>query len=200
MRKQKRILFGFFLIFALINLLIPSKTIGEENKKLYVLENRMRKIDIFLEKISDRQLKATELKQFLRDKSTGVVEEIRQKLKKENIKSYKEAIQYPRIQYDLILIRKIKAYETLLDRRMDILQSGKDNLKFFYDQARDDIKMIKALSDIDVSSLLAQIDQLLKQYSNITDQALMDVHKISLMPASAVWKHIMGAHPQPKKR
>ncbi len=191
MKKQKRILFGFFLLTALITLLLPVITAGEENSKLYVLEKQMRKIDVVLEKISDRQLQAMELKKFLRDKSLGIVEEIRQKLKRENIKSYKKAIQYPRIQYDIMLIQKINAYETLLDQRMDILQYGKDKFDFLYDQARDDIKMIKALSDIDANSLLSQTDQLLKQYSNITDRALIDVHKISLMTGNDVWKQII---------
>jgi len=135
---------------------------------------------------------AKEKKDQLEEKTKSLKEEIVQEKDHLGIQSYNEAVLAPRIDYNLKLIQLLLGYMTSLDEKIRYLQNGHETLGYYFQQAQDDLLMIKTLNDLEVEKLIALINAILDEYTPATSKPLFDVDRVSLKDTEQIWQDIVN--------
>jgi hypothetical protein len=64
-------------------------------------------------------------------------------------------------------------------------------LNFFFQQAQDDLLMIKTLDDLETDKLIAQINEVLDEYIPETSKPMFDVNDVPLKDTQQIWQEII---------
>ena len=138
------------------------------------------KIALAVEKKGQLELKARELEKEIRDQKDQF-----------NIKTYQKAVLNPRIDYNLKLIQLLLGYITRLKDKIVYFKNGHGMLNFFYQQAQDDLLMIKTLNDLETDKLIAQINEILDEYTLAASKPMFDDADVPLKDTKLIWKKII---------
>ena len=133
-----------------------------------------------------------EKKEQLEQKYQELEKEIRDQKDQFNIGDYQKAVLNPRIDYNLKLIQLLLGYIARLDHKIEYFKNGHGMLNFFFQQAQDDLLMVKTLNDLEIDKLIAQIDEILEVYTSETSKPLFDVDDVPLKDTAQIWKEIAG--------
>jgi hypothetical protein len=79
-----------------------------------------------------------------------------------------------------------------LDDKIGYFKIGNDTLNFFYQQAQDDLLMIKTLNDLEIDKLIAQINEVLDEFIPETGKPLFDVNDVPLVDTKKIWNEIVS--------
>ena len=109
------------------------------------------------------------------------------------INSYQAASRSPRIDFNLKLIQKILGYISGLDKKIEYLNIGSEELRFLYRQADDDLKIIETVHDIEIDNLVDQINQISKKYQGQDEKLLIDSGDFDLIPPERIWNDMKKA-------
>ncbi|MCP4629829.1 MAG: hypothetical protein GY850_40925 [bacterium] len=142
--------------------------------------NLTEKITLAMEKIDQLEQKAQELEKEIRDQKDQF-----------NIQTYKKAVLNPRIDYNLKLIQLLLGYIARLDHKIVYFKNGHGMLNFFFQQAQDDLLMIKTLNDLEIEKLIAQINEVLDEYTTGTSNPMFDANDVPLKDTRLLWKEII---------
>jgi len=182
--KCRCVLIGLIIILIAGNALATGYKTTELNRK-------MAEISSLQQGLSDRLALAIDKKKLLEQKAQALKEEIRQKKSQLQIDSYQKAILTPRIDYNLKLIQLLLGYVTGLDDKIVYLQNGHEILQYYFQQAQDDLLMIKTLNDLEVDKLIAQINSALDEFTPQTTRPLFDADGVALKDTEQIWKEIV---------
>ena len=178
-----------YAVIGLIILLFGG-TVSATGYKTTELNRKMAEISSLQHNLSQKIALAMDKKKQLEQKATALKEEIRQKKEELQIESYQKALLTPRIDYNLKLIQLLLGYATSLEEKIEYIQNGHETLSFYFQQAQDDLLMIKTLNDMEVDKLIAQINSALDQYTPETTKPLFDANGVPLKDTEQIWNEL----------
>ncbi len=183
----KRLKYGYVVV-GLIFFLFG--TVSATGYKTTELNRKMSEITSLQHSLSEKIALAMDKKKQLEQKTEALKEEVRQEKEQWQIESYQTAIRVPRIDYNLKLIQLLVGYVTSLNEKIVYLQNGHETLYFFFQQAQDDLLMIKTLNDLEVDKLIAQINSALDLYTPETTRPLFEADDVPLKDIEQIWNDI----------
>ena len=127
----------------------------------------------------------------MKQKIEELKKEIKQAQEQRQIESYQEAVRNPRIDYSLKLIQLLLGYITGLSEKIVYFQNGHEMLDFYFQQAEDDLLMIKTLNDLEIDKLIAKINSVLDELIPETDKPIFDAAGIPLKDTEKIWSEIV---------
>jgi len=156
------------------------------------LNRKMTEITSLQHSLSGKIELAMEKKKQLEQKTEALKEEIKQEKAKFQIESYKRAVLTPRIDYNLKLIQLLLGYVASLNEKIKYFQNGHETLGYYFQQAQDDLLMIKTLNDLEVEKLIAQINSILDEYTPETNKPLFEADSVSIEDTERIWNDIVN--------
>jgi hypothetical protein len=134
---------------------------------------------------------AAEKRSHMEQKVLELQDEIKAQNNQFKFQSYLAALQNPRIDYNLKLIQMLLGYIARLNQRIEYFENGNETLTFFFQQAEDDLMMIKTLNDLETDKLISQINEILDEYIPETRKPMIDVTDIPLEDTEKIWNKIV---------
>jgi len=95
-----------------------------------------------------------------------------------------------RVRYNLKLVQQITAYLAAVSERITYFEEGREQVDFLYQQAQDDLKMVQTLSDMEITSFIDRMDQVLAKYEKAVNSSLFDIEKIKQAELETLWYSI----------
>ena len=175
--------------YAVVGLIIffLGGTVSATGYKTTELNRKMAEISSLQHSLSEKIALAMTKKEQLEQKTESLKIEVRQEKEQMQIESYHKAVLIPRIDYNLKLIQLLLGYTARLKEKIVYFQNGQETLDFYFQQAKDDLLMIKTLNDLEVDKLIAQINSALDEYTPETTKPLFDVDGVSLKDTEQIW-------------
>ena len=158
------------------------------------LNLKLTEISSLQQNLSGKIALAMEKKDQLAQKTLELKKEVKDQQAQLKVKSYQKAVLNPRIDYNLKLIQLLLGYVTRLDEKIAYFQTGHDILSFYFQQAQDDLLMIKTLNDLEIDKLIAQINAVLDEYTPETSKPIFDVNDVPLKSTEKIWQEIIQAN------
>jgi hypothetical protein len=155
------------------------------------LKLKMTEITSLQQTLNGKIALALEKKDQLEQKKQELKQEVRDQYEQLKIGSYQKAVLNPRIDYNLKLIQLMLGYTARLDDKIVYFKNGHDMLSFFFQQAQDDLLMIKTLNDLEIDKLIAQINEVLDEYIPETNKPMFDVNDVPLKDTEQIWNEII---------
>jgi len=167
-------------------------TVSATGYKTTELNRKIAEITSLQSSLSGQIALAREKKKQLEEKTETLKEEIKQEKEQLQIKSYQRAVLTPRIDYNLKLIQLLLGYVAGLNEKIRYFQNGHETLEYYFQQAQDDLLLIKTLNDLEVEKLIAQINSVLDEYTPATTEPLFDVDSVALNNTEQIWNDIVN--------
>ena len=155
------------------------------------LKLKMTEINSLQQSLTGKIAFAMEKKGQLEQKNQELKSEVRDQKEQYEIETYQNAIMNSRIDYNLRLIQLLLGYIARLDNKIVYFKTGHATLNFFYQQAEDDLLMIKTLNDLEIDKLIAQINDALDEYIPQTSKPMFDVNDVPLKDTELIWNEIV---------
>jgi hypothetical protein len=167
-------------------------TVSATGYKTTELNRKIAEITSLQGSLSGKIALAMEKKKQLEQKTETLEEEIKQEKEQLQIKSYQRAVLTPRIGYNLKLIQLLLGYVARLNEKISYFQNGHETLGYYFQQAQDDLLLIKTLNDLEVEKLIAQINSVLDEYTSEITKPLFDVDSVALKNTEQIWNDIVN--------
>ena len=187
MVKQK---FGCCLLSLLV-LSIFSNPAAASSHKTAALEQKSVEISALRVKIIDKIDQGIEMRIFLQKRLNVFRDEIKTEQNRFGLTGPEAPLENLRINYNLNLIQHLRAYIGRLDERIAYFETGKERLKFYLRQIKDDIAIIHTLKDLEIENLIDRIDTVLDEFILEIQKPIFDAFDIRLMPTDRVWSEII---------
>jgi hypothetical protein len=185
----KHLKFNYALI-GLVILFVGGNAFAK-GYKTTELNRKMAEISSLQQGLTEKLALAMDKKKQLELKTEALKDEIRQENSQLPVDSYQKAVLTPRIVYNLKLIQLLLGYVSSLDDKILYLQNGHETLRFYLQQAQDDLLMIQTLNDLEVDKLIAKINLTLDKYSPETAGPLFDADSVPLKDTEQIWREIV---------
>jgi hypothetical protein len=189
---QKRI--AEYVLIMAVFFWVPVSSTGAVNiEKVDLLEQRIAGIQALQERIDDIGKQAVTLHGELQAKAEEYAGEIRKEKRARALKSFNQAIRVYRVRYNLKLVQQISAYLAAVSERIEFFRDGRERIDFLYQQARDDLKMVQTLSDMEIADFIRRIDQVLEKYELAVNSPLFTIEEIRQENLETLWKTISAS-------
>ena len=151
------------------------------------LSRKMSEISTLQQKLTGKIALAVDKRNYMEQKVLELQNEIKSRARQFKNQSYQLAILNPRIDHNLKLIQLVLGYISRLNERIEYFQNGQETLTFFFQQAEDDLMMIKTLNDLETDKLIRQINEVLDEYIPESDKPMFDVNDVPLKDTEKIW-------------
>ena len=170
-RIEKSWVLGVLLALAFFSLADAAADKGEQ------LRRSMAEIALLNGQMAQRKDDALSIRETLSQKLKELDSEAREVLRANKIRSQIDALEHPRIYYNLLLMAEIEAYMGRYTEKIAYYRVACDRLSYLYQQADDDLKIVNTLSDLKIDALIVQTEKILDGY-------LPDAQTIVINPAT----------------
>jgi hypothetical protein len=171
--------------------LIGLAYVNAMGNKSAELKLKMTEITSLQQSLNGKISQVVEKKDQMEQKTQELKKEIRDQNEQNKILTYHKAVLNPRIDYNLKLIQLLLGYIARLNDKIVYFKNGHDTLHFFYQQAQDDLLLIKTLNDLEIDKLIAQINEVLDEYSPEINKPMFDVNDVPLKDTQQIWQEII---------
>ncbi len=156
-------------------------------------ELRRKTADVTLleQQLGDRILQAEQIRAQLMEQQRQLVDEINKLRKQHNVSGLIQADRIPRIHYNIELLRSIMAYTAVFDAKILHYQTGRDKMNYLLRLIEDDLKMIRAISDLKIDALTTQVSLIINRYLPDAHVIQIDPDAIDPLTAEAVWEAVL---------
>lgn len=178
-------------VLTLMTLLLITNDVFAGNPKENILRQKMTEILSMRGRITEKRAQAIEIHEHLKGQLAEIKDEIKSEQKRLKTGSFQKAISFPRIDYNLKLVQRLRAYISMLSDKIVYFQIGNDMLEFLYEHADDDLRIVQILNDMKVEKLMARIDQVLQEYLTATNNDPVDVQNVVPGKSEKTWNEIM---------
>jgi len=190
---MKKNLFGYAVV-TIVSLGVCASTFAAVNvAKLDLLQQRIVEIQTLQTRMDEIRSQAVALQGALQGKVDTYAKEIRKEQIDRGLKNYRQAIDVHRVRYNLKLVQQITAYLAAVSERVTYFEEGRVQVDFLYQQAQDDLKMVQTLSDMEITSFIDRMDQVLAKYEKAVNSSLFDIEKIKQAELEALWYSISNS-------
>ena len=180
-----------FAYSILVSLFWLSWAMGANEFKTMELNRKMAEISSLQVNLAGKIALAAEKKNRMEQNIVEFQNEIIAQNRQFNFQSYQMAIRDSRVDNNLKLIQLLLGYITRLNERIEYFKNGQVTLNFFFQQAEDDLMMIKTLKDLETDKLISQINEILDEYIPESDKPMFDVNDIPLKDTEKIWNEIL---------
>ena len=165
-------------------------TMDASGLKTTELNRKMTEISSLQRVLAGKIALAAEKRDIMQQKAMELKEEIKSRSRQLKNPSYQMAIQNPRIDYNLQLMQLLLGYISRLNERIRYFEIGQETLDFFFQQAEDDLMMIKTLNDLETDKLISRINEILDEYIPESNKSMFDVNDVPLKDTEKIWHEI----------
>lgn len=176
---------------ALIIYLLHCGTGYANEYKTAELNQKMAEISSLQQSLSEKISLAMQIRLQLSQKMAELEKEIKAETELLEVDSYPKAIQNPRIEFNLQLMKLLFGYSTGLTEKISYFQNGYQTLDFFRQQAQDDLLMIKTLNDMEIDKLITQINSVLDEFFPELGKPVFDAQNIPMKDTEKIWNEII---------
>ena len=177
----KLIMSIFIALGALVN---PFLAVGQN---LETFTQKMEKLLAEQEKVSQKLVSALQIRDYLEDRIDTLKQEIIEIKRKKDITSYAKAVQFPRIRYNLSLLRQLRSYEVRLHERVEELKVIGAELSYLYQLLADDLKMFKAVNHIEATERLNKVEEVILNHSWLDQPYLFEKEGLVFTKPQKIW-------------
>ncbi len=163
---------------------------GAGGDKTSGLNAKMAEISSLQQVLTEKISLAQDKRRLLKQKITTLREEIVDEKERRQINSYRQALDVPRIEFNLQLIQLLQGYVARLDERIRYFQTANETLSFYSQQIKDDLLLIKTLNDLEVDKLIASINSAFDEYVPQSRKPFFDVNDIPMQDMEGIWNKI----------
>lgn len=174
----------------MIYLLLCGPNYASEHKTTE-LNRKIAEISSLQQSLSQKISLAMQNQERLKQKVDELEKEIKQEKEQLQIESYLKAIRNPRIEFNLKLIQLLFGYITGFTEKISYFQNGYQTLDFFWQQAQDDLLMIKTLDDMEIDILIVQINSVLDEFIPELSKPIFDANEIASKDTEKIWNEII---------
>jgi hypothetical protein len=164
-------------MLALLLVLMSLSSIVEANEEGEQLRRTMAEIALLNSQMAQRKADAVGIREALSARLEEIKTEALQVLREKKIITPADALENPRVFYDLLLMAEIEAYIGRFAKKIGYYRVACDRLSYLYQQADDDLKIVNTLSEL-------KIDALVTQTGKILDDYLPDAQTLVIEPAT----------------
>ena len=157
-RINKSWVLGLLLVLVSFSLAAAADDKGEQ------LRRSMAEIALLNGQMTQRKDDAVRIRETLSEKLKELESEARDVLRTNKIKTQIDALEHPRIYYNLLLMAEIEAYMGRYTEKIAYYRVACDRLSYLYQQADDDLKIVNTLSDLKIDALIVQTEKILDGY------------------------------------
>jgi len=184
-KPSKRNLLKVVLTIAGLLLTAPGTIQANENGDQ--LRRTMADISLLNGQLAQRKADAAHMREELASRLKAIKLEIREKVRETGVENVNEAMQNPRIRFDLRLMAEIQAYMDQYARKIRYYRVACDRLSYLYQQADDDLKIVNTLSGMKIDALVSQTEMILSAY--LPDAQTLVIHPADMVVESpeTVW-------------
>ncbi len=149
---------ALFFVLSTVSLAVGANEKGEQ------LRRGMAEIALLSSQLTQRKDDAVHTRKTLSAKLAEFKNETLQVLGENKIKTQAEALNHPRVYYNLLLMAEIDAYMTRYTEKIGYYRVACDRLGYLYQQADDELKIVSTLSDLKIDALIGQTRKVLDRY------------------------------------
>ena len=149
------------------------------------LRRTMADIALLNSQLAQRKADAASIRDALTIQFETLQSETRRLWKDGEIKSDKQALENPRIRYNLMLMAEIQAYIERYVQKMGYYRVACDRLSYLYQQADDDLKIVNTLSGMKIDALISQTQKILNAYLSDAQTLLVHPETLTIEPPEA---------------
>jgi hypothetical protein len=175
-----KIIYKPWMLALLLVLMSLSSVVGA-NEKGEQLRRTMAEIALLNSQMTQRKADATGIREALSARLEEIKSEALQVLRENKITTPADALENPRVFYNLLLMAEIEAYVGRYTQKIGYYRVACDRLSYLYQQADDDLKIVNTLSDLKIDALVAQTEKILDSY-------LPEAQTLVIDPATLVTK------------
>jgi cell division protein FtsB len=177
-------------LFILMILFHTNHLAWAGNQKTIELNRRLAEISSLQERIVNLLALAVEKRDQLKKQRAELEKEIKNIRDGLQIRSFREAMSHPRINFNLKLIQQLGEYIARLNQRIDYFTAGNEILNFHLQQVKDDLQLIKTLNDMEVAELIDRIRDAVNTYLPETQKPIINVDNIDLTFSEEIWNEM----------
>jgi hypothetical protein len=178
------ILFGFLLWSF-----VPTDVSASEKSER--LRQTMADLSLLNSQLLERKTEAESIRADLSVKLMEIKKEARKEIHSARIRNKTEALQHPRILYDLMLMAEIQAYMDRYKKKIGYYRVACDRIGYLYQRADDDLKIVNTLSGMKVEALVSQASQLNKTYLKEAQTIVIKPDLIVIEPPERIWEDLV---------
>ena len=167
--------------FALLLVLILFSIDAGANNKGEQLRRSMAEIALLNGQMAQRKADAVSIREALNVKFEEFKNEALQVLTGDKISTQADALDHPRIYYNLLLMAEIKAYISRCSQKIAFYRIACDRLSYLYQQADDDLKIVNTLSDLKIDALIGQTEKILDGYLTDAQTIVIDPTTLTIV-------------------
>ena len=156
-----------------------------------MFEQKMDQILAVRDKLSEKRAQAASIREKLNEQILALKLEVLAKQRVMGMTSYEEAVKSQRIDYNIKLIQQLKAYTSKLSERIRYYEDGYDKMRFRYQEADDNFKIIELWSDAKTKRLMAKIDRALNEYQAENEPHMFTNKQIVLDNPLKIWTEVI---------
>jgi len=160
------------------------------NSQEVKLEKKVQELSDLSQQLSKKQAEVKNLIGIYQNDIKDLTLEIKSEQKRNNIRTFSQAQQHPRISYDLSLIQRKQAYIDKLQETEIKLQNGTYELEFLKRQAVDDLRIVKTLGSEEVENLVKDISKVIEKYMPEAGELAIEVDPRSMQTPEQIWREI----------
>jgi hypothetical protein len=164
-------------VLVLLLVLSSLSSIAQANEEGEQLRRTMAEIALLNSQMAQRKADADGIRESLSIRLAEIENEALQLLREKNITNQADALENPRVYYNLLLMAEIESYIGRYAQRIGYYRVACDRLSYLYQQADDDLKIVNTLSELKIDALVAQTGKILDEY-------LPDAQTIVVNPAT----------------
>ena len=176
---------------ALVMLLLLCGPNFAGEHKTTALNRKLDEISSLQQSLSQKISMVMQKQDQFEQKVNELEKEIKQEKELFQIDSYPMAIRNPRIKLNLQLIQLLFGYISGLTDKTIYFQNGYQTLDFYRQQIQDDLLMIKTLNDMEIDSLIAQINAVLDEFIPELSRPVFDANDIASEDMEKIWNAII---------
>ncbi|BBO80054.1 hypothetical protein DSCO28_06200 [Desulfosarcina ovata subsp. sediminis] len=172
---------------VILLLLFSAPQMVSASDKDEQLRQTMADIALLNRQMAQRKADATDIRDRLGLRRKAIEEEIHQEIQAKGIDSQSEALENPRVFYDLILMAELRAYIGRYTQKIGYYRVACDRLGYLYQQADDDLKIIHTLSDLKIEALIGQVEKVLDGYLADAQTLIIKTDTLEIDPPEKIW-------------
>lgn len=172
-------------VIILVLLVLPLTVTA--NDKAELLRQTMAEIALLNRQMAQRKTDAVGIRDALAERLEVIKTEARRERREKGINTEVEALKNPRLLYDLMLIAEIQAYIHRYTQKIGDYRVACDRLSYLYQQADDDLKIVRTLSGMKIDALVSQAEKTLDGYRPEAQTIVIQPDKLTIEAPEKMW-------------
>jgi hypothetical protein len=178
-------------VIFLASLVLPATAAADT--KAERLRATMADIALLKGQMAQRKTDAVAIRDALSAQLEAIESEARREWREKGIKTEADALNTPRLFYDLMLMADIQAYIQGYTQKIGYFRVACDRLSYLYQQADDDLKIVSTLSGMKIDALVSQAEKILDSYLPEAQTIVIQPDQLTIDAPEKMWETLTRA-------